>query len=176
MSGRPPRAFTSLAWAAFLKILPRGSCHLTSTGTTTGKRPLFDGSGFARAWSAAMAGACGKSVKSSYTVNSFWGAPDRCAGPATGESGYALCLISVECVQHPQPGLPPLVVGAPLILQRQRGPTLAEVAGKRVAARAEPLFSGRFWHQGLQSRDQLRQSVLVGEDRIESGYLRYPIS
>jgi hypothetical protein len=34
---------------------------------------------------------------------------------------------------------------------------------------AAPLLSWRFGYQRLQSRDQFRQSVLVGEDRIESG-------
>lgn len=32
---------------------------------------------------------------------------------------------------------------------------------------AAPLLSWRFGYQGLQSRDQFPQSVLVGEDRIE---------
>lgn len=46
MSSSPPSAFTSLAWAAFLRVTPLGSCHFTSTGTTTGKRLLLRCSAF----------------------------------------------------------------------------------------------------------------------------------
>lgn len=41
---------------------------------------------------------------------------------------------------------------------------------------AAPLLSWRFGYQRLQSRDQFRQSVLVGEDRIEYGCSRHLIS
>src|SRR2546427_5753161 len=46
MSSSPPSAFTSLAWAAFLMVTPLGSCHFTSTGTTTGKRLVLRCSAF----------------------------------------------------------------------------------------------------------------------------------
>lgn len=174
MSSRPPRAFTSFVWVAFT-TLPLGSCHFTSTGTTTGKRLLPRGSSFVGGGSAAVAGACGKSVKSSYTVNSFWGAPDRCAGPATG-GRPGPCLTSVECVQTPPTQSPATGRWAPLILQRQQGPTLAEVAGGRVGPSHRAVILGEVLPSALQNRDQLRQSVLVAEDRIESACLRYPVS
>ena len=66
---------------------------------------------------------------------------------------------------------PPLVVGVSLISSAKRG-----ADSKCEGCPSEPLLWGTLGHQGLQSRDQLRQSVLVGEDRIEPGFLRYPVS
>src|SRR5215472_1642147 len=68
-------------------------------------------------------GASVKSQESSYTTNSFWGGPDGCSGPATGERLPTFAKLGVECGQHPESS----VIGRwslSHLLQRQKGPTL----------------------------------------------------